>query len=82
MVTVHNDQMGLSVDGNIVFKGSQIFDNLLNANQPIIKKIVDYDKNGRPIREVDDTATQSLRDKEKEMEQAFRDFCLGGCSNF
>lgn len=77
MVTVHNDQMGLSIDGNIAFKGSQIFDNLLNSNQPIIKKIVDYDKNGRPIREVDDTATQSLRDKEKEMEQAFRDFVLG-----
>src|SRR5699024_10404591 len=77
MLTVHNDQMGLSIDGNIAFKGSQIFDNLLNSNQPIIKKIVDYDANGRPIRKVDDTATQSLRDKEKEMEQAFRDFVLG-----
>lgn len=74
--SAHNDQMGLSVDGDVKMDGVSIFGNLLNSIQPVIYKTVGMNKNGKPIREIDQTTSDSLREKEKEMEIAFKDFVL------
>lgn len=51
-----------------------IFNYLLQSKQPTITMITGYDKNDKPIREVDETSTAMLRDLEKKLEAKFTDY--------
>lgn len=53
-----------------------IFNYLLDSKQPTITMITGYDKNDKPIREVDETSTAMLRELEKKIESKFANYII------
>lgn len=51
-----------------------IFNYLLQSKQPTITMITGYDKNNKPIREIDEASTAMLRDLEQKIERKFADY--------